>query len=268
MLKVDFCDFLSNPVFFIEVSRILAGISKLVTLKPFEPRSLEADFCDKNGLRAFLLEARVSRVLSDSRISPVSLFFVAKGKRFVKAIERLENRVLSGAIDFQKGRRKLIKLEGEAFGYPECCIKAYARSKGDFPLETRLILECFEFGTFESLIDSLKKSEVRLFPQFFTMNFYPCRVDCKRAKRIGFKLEKFLGDFENAFRLRTMLNALYLLRVAYKSTFYSGSLSKTAKEFLGHQEKDVVEMLGAIAELDYEEFSNNFIRRALQKFQR
>ncbi|MEM1593481.1 MAG: DUF483 domain-containing protein [Archaeoglobaceae archaeon] len=268
MLKVNVRSFLSNPVFFIEVSRILAGISKLVTLKPFEPRSLEADFCNKNGLRAFLLEARVSRILSDSKIIPASLFFVAKDKRFVRAIQRLENRVLSGAIDFERGRRKLIKLEGEAFGYPECCVKAYARSKGDFPLETKLILECFEFGTFESLIDSLKKSEVCFFPQFFTMNFYPCHVDCRRAKGIGFKLEKFLGNYENAFRLRTMLNALYLLRVAYKSTFYSGSLSKTAREFFRQQEKYIVETLRAIAELDYEEFSNNFIRRALLKFQR
>lgn len=266
MLKVDLRSFLLNPVFFIEVSRILAKASKLITLKPFEPWSFEADFCKKNGLKAFFLDMKVSRVLSNSKISPASLFVIAKEKRFVKSIQRLEDRVLSGAVSFEKGRKKLIELEGELFGYPECCVKAYARSKGDFPLETKLILECFELGIFESLIDSLKKSKVNLFPQFFTMNFYPCHAECKRAKRIGFRLEKFLRNFENAFKLRTMLNTLYLLRVAYKSAFYDGTLSKIAKEFFELQEKDVIDMLRAIAELDYEEFSNNFIKRALRNF--
>lgn len=265
MLRVDRSSFLLNPLFFIEVSRILLGLSKLVTTKPFSLRSPEADFCDRFGLSPFLLELKVSRVLSDSKISPASLFVVAREKRFVKSILRLENRVLSGAVDFRKGREKLIELEGRLFGYPECCVKAYVRSKSDFPLETRLILECFELGTFETLTDALKKSEPRLFPQFFTLNFYPCRVDCRRAARVGLRIEKNLEDFGSAFKLRTMLNVLYLLRIAYKSSFYEGSLSRTAREFF-KREKELLETMKAIADLDYEDFSNNFIRRALLGF--
>lgn len=210
----------------------------------------------------------MSRVLRNSKICPASLFVVAREKRFVKSIQRLENRILSGDLDFQRGRRRLIELEGKLFGYPKCCVKAYARSKSDLPLETKLIIECIELGTFEQLINSLKKSEFRFFPQFFTMNFYPCRLECNRAKRVGTKIGKVLENFEPAFELRTMLNALYLLRVAYKSTFYDGNLSRTAREFFRLQEKEVREMMEAIAELDYEEFSNNFMRRVLQKIPR
>ncbi|MFN3383262.1 MAG: DUF483 domain-containing protein [Archaeoglobaceae archaeon] len=209
---------------------------------------------------------KISRVLSDSKISPTTLFVVTKDKKFLKMIQRLENRILSGDLTFQRGRKRLIELEGKLFGYPDCCVRAYARSKNDFPLETKLILECFESGTFKILVDSLKNSRIDFFPQFFTMNFYPCSVECKRAKRVGIRLQKFLGDFEKAFKLRTMLNALYLLRVAYKSTFYNGNLSKTAKKFFYFQDRDVLEMIKAISDVDYEEFSNKFIRRVLQSF--
>ncbi len=264
MLRVDLRSFLSNPVFFIEISRILGGISKIVALKPFELQSLEAEFCKRNGLKAFFLDLKVSRILGDSKISPMTLFVVTRDKKFLKAIQRVENRVLSGELSFQKGRRRLIELEGKLFGYPECCVKAYARSKSNIPLETKLIIECFESGTFKSLLASLKNSRIDFFPQFFTMNFYPCHLECRKAKRVGIKLVKFLGDFENAFKLRTMLNALYLLRVAYKSTFYNGNLSKKAKEFFNLQDGDVLGMLEAIVDVDYELFSNKFIKRVLQ----
>ncbi|MEM1579031.1 MAG: DUF483 domain-containing protein [Archaeoglobaceae archaeon] len=266
MLRVEFNDFLINPVFFIEIARIHLGISKFVSLKPFSHDSFEADFCRKNGFKALFFETKVSRILGDLEISPIRFFVVTRDERFLKAISRIEQKILSGAISFQKGRKKLIKLEGKLFGYPECCVEAYFRSKCELPLETKLIIECFERGIFEDLLAALKKSETCFFPQFFTMNFYPCEVGCRRAKRIGFKLAKFLGEFEHAFEFRTMLNALYLLRTAYKSTFYNGKLSKIAKEFFRHQDVELLEIMRAIEKVDFEDFSNSFIRRALQGF--
>ncbi|MEM4472868.1 MAG: DUF483 domain-containing protein [Archaeoglobaceae archaeon] len=262
MLKVKVEEFLTNPLFFIEASRILSNLSKLVTVR-LENSIFEFDFCRKNGLKVLFFKTRVSRIISSLKFAEAKFFVMTRDERIVKRLQRLENKVVHGDVEFEKGRRKLIMLEGKLFGYPECCYKAYARKKGSFPHETKLILEMFEKGIFEELISNLRNSVILFLPQFFTLNFYPCKADCRRAIRVGLKMEKFLNEFSIAFKLRTMLNALFLLRVAYKSASYPGLLSKKAIDFFEKLEKSEMEMLEAVAEVDYEEFSNKFIRNLM-----
>ncbi len=265
MLKVEFSHFLSNPLFFIESSRILANISKIVSVRPFPERSPEFQFCRVHGLKLFELETKVSRILGDLKFVESKNFLLAKDGRFIRKLQLIESKILGGKMDFEKGRKKLIKLEGKLFGYPECCIKAYVRSKGSFPQETNLIIDTFEKGLFEQLMNKLRKSEIFFLPQFFTLNFYPCKADCRKAEKIGLKIEKSLGEFGLAFRLRTMLNALYLLRVAYRSINYEGFLSKVARKFFGKLGDEELKMIEAVSRVDYESFSNNFIRNLITR---
>lgn len=266
MLKVEFSHFLSNPLFFIESSRILANISKIVSVRPFPERSPEFEFCKAHGLKLFELETKVSRILSDLKFVESKNFLLAKDGRFIRKLQSIESKILDGKMDFEKGRRRLIKLEGKLFGYPECCTRTYAKSKGSFPLETSLIVDTFEKGFFEELMNKLRKSEIFFLPQFFTLNFYPCKADCRRAEKIGLKIEKSLGDFSLAFRIRTMLNTLYLLCVAYKSINYGGLLGRTAKKFFSKLEGEELEMIEAVSRVDYEDFSNNFIRNLMVRY--
>lgn len=266
MLKAEFRHFLSNPIFFIEASRILSGISKIVSIRPFPKIGFEFDFCRANGLKIVVLETRISRILSNAKFSESRILILTRDERFAKRLISLEKRILNGKLDFEKGRRKLIMLEGKLFGYPDCCSKAYAKSKTSLPLETKLIIDAIERGIFSQLILGLRKSQILSFPQFFTLNFYPCEADCKRAERVGLKIKRSLGEFGFVFSLRTMLNALYLLRIAYKSAHHSGILSKVAREFLKTLKKEELEMIEAVAEVDYEEFSNNFIRSLMKRY--
>jgi hypothetical protein len=63
-----------------------------------------------------------------------------------------------------------------------------------------------------------------------------------------------------------MLNTLYLLCVAYKSINYGGLLGRTAKKFFSKLEVEELEMIEAVSKVDYENFSNNFIRNLMVRY--
>ncbi|WP_202320152.1 DUF483 domain-containing protein [Archaeoglobus neptunius] len=188
----------------------------------------------------------VNRILSHPVLSPDVQFYVAK--EFDKQrIKNVEKKILSGKMEREKGRERLIVLEGRMLGYPDCCISGYLEGKKGLPAESRIITECVECGTFRLLLDSIVRSEIISFPQFFTSNFYPCSIECEQAIEVGRSIESWLESKEyiDAFRIRTMANALYLLVTAHKASKTEGGFGKRLQEYFSSLSAQEVEIVKA-----------------------
>ena len=296
--------FFRNPAFFLEVSRVIYKISKAVIPQQiFQNIVLESNFmqnfqfkdtdilfnekralervikskivntleyksCNEIGLNIYPYIYFLNRILKEPRFLPNLVFFVSKGYKLSK-LERFEKKALNG--QYEKYKKKIIELEGKILGYPRCCINSFIESKfSDVSAETRLIIECYENGLFEDLLKAFEKSEIVPYYAFFTSNFYPCSIDCKRAKRIGKRLDKHLKEYSNAFRLRTMINLFYYLVIAYKmykydekyKNLFKGLFSKIGNSWLEVFEKSERSIVNLT------DFTNTFILRVLNKNQK
>lgn len=218
------------------------------------------------GLQVTPVVVFANRVLTREALYPEIQFFISKNAADLRKLKKIERKILEGELEFGKGRDKLIRIEGEILGYPECCVDNYVESKKVFPAESRLILECIEHGIFDAVLDAFKESQVTSFPQFFTSNFYPCSVECKRAKRVGLRVEEWLGEYRNAFRLWSMVNVLYHLITGYKASKAKDDLGKKIRNYCSGLESTDVEIINALSPhtADITEFANLFIRRVLQ----
>jgi hypothetical protein len=299
--------FYFNPVFFLEVARVKAGISNYVlpqqilpdVILPFQfvieaaaenfvsrkinstklysiTRNVEKNilksaknsevgsWCEELELKLIPKIYFLNRILSSPTITPdVNIYVANEVGNELKSIGKIERKVLDGKIDFEEGRKKIIEIEGKMLGYPECCIENFTSSKEeDIPAETKLVYECIENNHFIRIVDSLSKSRMELFPSLFTSNFYPCSFDCKKAMQIGFSIDKWLEDFSPAFRLRTMINGLYLLVSAYKSHTH-GSPQQKVDNFFYSLNRDWIDLLNSVEGVisNLTEFTNALILR-------
>lgn len=210
----------------------------------------------------------VNRILSKGVFSPEIQFFVCKNTKVLRSLKKVERKILEGKIDFVKGREKLIRIEGKILGYPQCCVESYIESKRTFPAESRFIMECLEKGVFEEVIGAFMESRLLSIPQFFTSNFYPCSVECEKAKKVGLKIEEWLEDYSNAFRLRSMLIALFYAATGLKAAKSSGSYAERLREYYAHIGDKEVEILDFFEKnlSKQTQFTNTFISRILGGF--
>jgi len=218
------------------------------------------------GLRLTPVVVFANRVLKKEVFCPEIQFFVCKNAADLKRLKKIDRKIIEGKIEFGKGRDKLVRIEGEILGYPECCVDKYIESKKDFPAESRLIIECVEHGIFDAVLEAFKKSQTISLPQFFTSNFYPCSVGCKRAEKMGLKIEEWLGEFRDAFRLWSMVNVLYHLVVGYKASKAKDDFGRRLNSYYSGLESQDVEIINALSPhtADLAEFANLFIKRLLQ----
>ncbi len=218
------------------------------------------------GLRLTPVVIFANRVLKKEVFYPEIQFFVCKNAANLKRLKMIDRKILEGKIEFGKGRDRLIRIEGKILGYPECCVDKYIEGKKEFPAESRLIIECIEHGIFDVVLEAFKKSQIISLPQFFTSNFYPCSVGCKRAEKMGLKIEEWLGEFRDAFRLWSMVNVLYHLVVGYKTSKAKDDFGRRLKSYYSGLESQDVEIINALSPhtADLAEFAKLFIRRVLQ----
>ncbi len=306
--------FFLNPVFFLEIARIRSHLAKCVlpqqifdvsenvvakvnfALQKFHAGLIDADElfhvinAAEHELKTSVKQTKlhdVCKILEIEIVPYVGLinritcsetidvqFFVCKDYE-LKTLKSTERKILKGRISLEKGRKKLIRAEGKILGYPKCCIDEYARSKGGFPAESKLILEMIESNAFLKLLEHLERSEVIPFYSLFTSNFYPCSLECRRAAKIGEKLDNWLYQgnkiFSDAFRVRTMMNALYNLCTAY-SAHIAGSESffgNRLREFFSKLDSSHVELITSITPhmRRLTEFTNVFISRIYASLQ-
>lgn len=217
-------------------------------------------------LRLIPVVVFANRVLKRELFYPEIQFFVCKNAADLKRLKKIDREILEGKIEFGEGRDKLIRIEGEILGYPKCCVDKYIESKKAFSAESRLIIECIEYGVFDKVLEAFKKSQIISLPQFFTSNFYPCSVECKWAEKVGLKIEEWLGEYRDAFRLWSMLNVLYHLVVGYKASKAKDDFGRSLKNYYSSLESRDVEIISALSPhtADLTRFANLFITRVLQ----
>ena len=226
-------------------------------------------WCKMLELKIVPFISLINRVLSTPTLAPDVYFYVSTSLNKIKVMSNIEKKILNDKLDFIKGRRKLIEIEGRLLGYPECCIQNFIRSKESTPAESKLIIECIECGIFNVLLNSLEKSEVQPFYSFFTSNFYPCSIKCRKAIKIGKKLDECLDEYFLAFRIRTMINALYYLTTAYKSFKLSqGEYKEVIKDFFSDIDPKWLKFLEEIKDsiINLTEYTNVFICRILKNY--
>lgn len=210
----------------------------------------------------------INRILSKGVFSPEIQFFVCKDVEKLKNLKKVERKVLEGKIEFGKGRERLIRMEGKMLGYPECCVESYVESKRTFPAESRFIMEGLEKGVFKEVIRAFMDSRILSVPQLFTSNFYPCSTECEKAKKVGLKLEEWLEDYSNAFRLRSMLITLFYAATGLKASKSSGSYAERLREHynsLGSKEVEILDIFEKNLS-NQTKFTNTFLSRVLSGF--
>lgn len=211
----------------------------------------------------------VNRILRHPSIFPDVQFFVGK-QLSLKNLRNVERKVLEGKMKLEKGRREIIRLEGRILGYPNCCVESFVKEKTSNSPESRLILQCIESGTFDSLLNALANSRLTFFPQFFTTNFYPCSPDCRKAEEVGRRIEYWLEDekLTAAFRLRTMVNLLYVLATAYRASKAEGEFAVEVRKYFSHLDSGSLEVVKAIENviINITPFTNNLIESIVAGF--
>ncbi len=288
---------LENPVLFFEISRVKCGVAKCVLPQQvftfqFVLQELRANNVERveskilehlkntreyrmvvnSGLKVHPYIAFINRILSKPTISPDIQFFVHRDcEREFDVMREIEMRALNGSVDFEEARERLVRIEGKMLGYPECCTESYIRSKRDkssLPAESRVILEGIESGLFDDVLDAFVKSEVISLPQFFTSGFYPCSVGCRKAAEVGRKVEHWLGDVRDLFRIRCMINALHAIVTGYKASKGKGEFSERIRPFYSGIESKKLELIKTVQPhiTNLTAFTNLFIRRMADSF--
>ncbi len=274
-----------NPVLFLEISRIKCGVAKCVL--PQQVFTVPQEFATEdeilkhlkdtreyqmvvdNGLEVYPFFTFVNRILSKPTITPDVQFFVHKGcRKEFDVMRKIEREVLNGSIGLEDAREKLIRIEGRMFGYPDCCIENYIKGKTSLPAESKLILEGIESGVFDDVLGAFLNSEVLSLPQFFTSGFYPCSIGCKRAVSVGKKIERWLGEARDVFRVRCMVNALHLIVAGYKASKGRGKFSEKVGRFYSGIESKKLELIEIVQPhiSNLTAFTNHFIRRIADSF--
>ncbi len=133
-------------------------------------------------------------------ITPELQFYICKqedkewAKNQLKKIRKIEENILKSGNTSKI--YKINKIEGNLLGYPKCCVENFVRrkklrnsGKRITSPEGLIAMEFIENG-YHTILDSifLKKENimnVKLPLTLFAFNFYPCKLNCKRAEKIG-----------------------------------------------------------------------------------
>ncbi len=158
-----------------------------------------------------------------------------------------------------KALAKLHKKTGEYCGYPKCCIEAFIKNsvyKKQNKLEDSIVRDLREkYGkivmeNFKKAFEETKKLETAIarvvtnflagtaefkWYQFFTICFYPCKVNCKNAEKLSKKAEGFfiknnLADALIRFRVVRFFWILYLLGLIPNWKILIESINITAEK--------------------------------------
>jgi len=244
---------LVNPSFRIELERIKTGVTEcampshdfgflseytdLTLTNPLLAKKLAESDLKKTKEYIFAkkldLELVVAPTLSGRvvplHLSPDIIVYVCRSDR-KKVVEkkaekmfRLELRALRK--ESLKDWLKIFEIEGRMLGYPECCIEKFVKLKEksfygeSVPPETAVIIQCLEQDFFEVLRFFRNPSEIpEQYFAFFTSNFYPCDVNCRRAISIGITVKEHLDErLGRIYERKLVLNVLNLLVSAYNA---------------------------------------------------
>ncbi|WP_148208694.1 DUF483 domain-containing protein [Archaeoglobus profundus] len=240
-----------NPSVSLELVRIEAGVSNCI-----QAVLLSRD--DLDHLRRMGYSVITYRWLFD----PITLsltnrlsFYICKERTkaldILKRIESLEKDPTSNNV------KKMIMLEGKLLGYPKCCTKSFSQKKiGGKSPEKDVILDCIDQGVFVEVLENFPEPNL---PEksysLFTMNFYPCKLDCKRALNVG----RMLVEYNPKYRYKIVLNVLNLLVPVFE--VYKSF--KHPKTYFGEVVHSFVESLGDLkrkAESIVNEFRKDPVR--------
>jgi|Deesub1362A_J573_1020465.scaffolds.fasta_scaffold02040_12 hypothetical protein len=186
--------------------------------------------------------AMILNRISKPSVAPEVYFYVCsqdKQKKIQKKISSMRNPELHALKkinlygkndseslgDLTEFTVRINRVEGNLLAYPECCIKKFVNAREENKHHEREIaLECLRDNRFRFALDSfINPHRINFFElpdefySFFTSNFYPCSVDCKKAINTGKKVESYLDDFGKAYRAKLVLNVMYQFAVCYGS---------------------------------------------------
>ncbi len=243
-----------NPSIELELKRLDYRLSKCV-----QPNFVSKD--DLKSLRDsgydFLAYRWILDPITLTRTDRVSIFVFKVGERenvysSLKDIERFERK---GDV------RKMIRIEGRLLGYPRCCTDSFIRKKlkGGYP-ERDTVIECIEEGVFKEVVKSFPKAEISTY-SLFTSNFYPCRLRCRKAERIG----EMLVEMDDRYVFKIVLNVINVLvpvfevyRIKPKTDF--GRIVHEFVESLGGL-REKAERIVEDFKRNPAQFENNYLKR-------
>jgi hypothetical protein len=260
-----FDDFMEGKA---EVDELMAEADRLEE-KLNEQLNRNFGYLHELGLEPHAKVAFVSRILSRGFVYPdVQIFVGKRGCKKLRELSKVERRILEGRIELGKGREKLLRLEGKLLGYPDCCVGSYIESKRGFPAESRFIMECAEKGVFVKSLKALKSSKLISIPYLFTSNFYPCSIECSKAVKVGLKIQEWLDEFEDAFKLRSMLIALFYAATALRASKAAGNYGEKLRSFFSSLSPGDIGLIETLERHsgNQAEFTNLFIARILGGF--
>ena len=192
-----------NPSLMLDVVRIKSGLTNCVHVVYLT----KSDLISLKSLRYSVLTYMWT--FDPITLSPTNRlsFYVCKDKE--KALKLLRRIELLERNPTKKNVKRIIKIEGKLLGYPKCCVDRFSNLKveGGSP-EKEIIRECVESGLFLEILKGYPNPEL---PEeaysIFTTNFYPCGIDCGRARKIG----KSIVEYDERYGYKIVLSVLNLL---------------------------------------------------------
>ncbi len=114
---------------------------------------------------------------------------------------------------------KVIRMMGDILGFPKCCVEdcVNIRKKKDL----------IEVVAVERLMKNKNKAKL---PVFFTFEFYPCKVDCKNAMKVGEKVERAVIDNTFLTQAWFMMLQMNVDRIVNPQINHNQLLDKLNKE--------------------------------------
>jgi len=191
-----------NPSLSLELTRLELNVSNCIQAVLIDKR--EVDELKKLGYSVLTYRWIFDPITLEPSYR-LSVYVCKDREKALKILRKIEELEANPTLE---NLRKMIELEGKLLGYPRCCVRKFSRLKVERKNpEARIIEECIERGIFEEVLRFYPEPNPDKALSLFTSNFYPCRLDCKKAYEIG----KKLVDYNPNYRYKVVLNILNLL---------------------------------------------------------
>jgi len=207
-----------NPSLCLEVGRIFAGLTDCIVVNHLTKN--EYNTIKDMGLDVAVFQAKINWIVSSQEPLPSNhlLFYVFRKnckKEVMKTLKEIERLEKNPTLE---NRLRINELEGILLGYPDCCVREFIHLKrlsslGEaLPPETKTVLECIRSGLFAEVLKNFPEPEIpEIAYSLFTSNFYPCKIGCTKAKRIGKDYKNYLDKYSLAYRCKIVSNVINLL---------------------------------------------------------
>ena len=239
-----------NPSLSLELMRLKLNLSNCIQAVLIDRK--EVDELEKLGYSVLTYRWIFDPITLESS-NRLSIYVCKDREKALKILKKIEALELNPTLE---NLRKIIELEGKLLGYPRCCVRKFSRLKVERKNpEARIIEECIEKGIFEEILRFYPKPNPDKALSLFTSNFYPCKLNCKKAYEIG----KKLVDNNPNYRYKVVLNVLNLLAPVFE--IYKNF--REPKTNFGKLVFSFVESLGDLrskAESIVNEYTNNPIK--------